>query len=385
MGRIFKRRPLKRTEITNKNREFNTSKDKIEKNDEIKHILSPLVYDLTTKLGSEYDTLKTLNNIVKNIRKIKKYSMSITNKLYGEIAYDHNFIECNLNGEGKINEETMEHLVKKNGIYIKNNQMRIFSLIPYDTHIENFNIENNKEEKVILPLLSPLNDKLIGALVIEGENMYIKNSQPNDYMGLLTLLATASRFVAINNEYESDELIRGIKNKRNVNQRLNFTLNSKIDRNEELWFLMIDVDFFKRVNDTYGHEIGDIVLQNVGKTILENIKVNPTSGEKDEVFRYGGEEFCVIIKGDKETAKSVGERIKWCVAEKVMCEKENQNIKITCSIGMAEGTKLVKKYLQEGQSKEEALKNGINELIRKADDALYDAKTSGRNLLVEAK
>jgi len=290
-----------------------------------------------------------------------------------------------LNGEGKINEETMEHLMKKNGIYIKNNRMKIFSLIPYDTHIEKINIQNSNEERIILPLLSPLNDKLIGALIIEGENMFVKNSQPKDYLGLLTLLATASRFVAINNEYESDELIRGIKNKRSVNQRLNFTLNSKLDRDEELWFLMIDIDFFKKINDNYGHDIGDIVLQNVGKTILENIKTNPTEGEKDEVFRYGGEEFCIIIKGDKQTARTVGERIKWCVAEKVMCEKENQDIKVTCSIGMAEGTSLVKKYLSQGENKEEALKNGINELIRKADDALYDAKTSGRNTLIEAK
>jgi diguanylate cyclase (GGDEF)-like protein len=364
-----------------RSKEFVTSKNKNEKKDNnIKHILSPLVYDLTTKLGSEYDTLKTLNNIVKNIKKIKKYSMSVTDKLYGEIAYDHNFIECNLNGEGKIRDETKEYLMKKSGIYIKNNQMKIFSLIPYDTEIENKEIKNENEEKVILPLLSPINDKLIGALVIEGENMYVKNSQPNDYMGLLTLLATASRFVAINNEYESDELIRGIKNKRSVNQRLNFTLNSKLDRNEELWFLMIDIDFFKKINDNYGHEIGDIVLQNVGKTILDNVKL-----QKDEVFRYGGEEFCVIIKGDREAAVKAGERIKWFVAEKVMYTLDNEDIRVTCSIGMAEGTTLVKKYLNQGENKEDALKNGINELIRKADGALYDAKTSGRNTLIEAK
>jgi len=352
--------------------------------EQIKHVLSPLVYDLTTKLGSEHETLKTLTKIIENVSKIKKYSTDIMNKFYGEIGYDHNFAECTLNGEGMISDNIRDHLLRKNGVYIKNNIMQVFSLIPYDTHMDKYNCDT-ENEKVILPLLSPLNDKLIGALVLEGNDMFVKNSHVDDTLGLLTLLATASRFVAINNEYESDELIRGIKNKRSINKRLNFTLNSKIDRNEELWFLMIDIDFFKKINDTYGHDVGDVVLQNVGKAILDNVKSNSTTGEKDEVFRFGGEEFCVIIKGNREAAFKAGERIKWFVAERVMYTLGDKDLRVTCSIGMAEGTSLVKKYLNNGQSKEEALKNGINELIKKADDALYDAKMNGRNILVEAK
>jgi len=388
--RRHKIRELHKGRITRKfiRRSFNRVKENVEKTekieDTIKHFVSPLIYDLTTKLGSEYETLRTLNKMIENVKKIKKYSMDITNKLYGEIGYDQNFAECTLNGEGMISDEIKDILLKKNGVYIKNKSMQIFSLIPYDTHIEN-KITEEEKETVILPLLSPLNDKVIGALVLEGEEMYVKNTNSKDSLGLLTLLATVSRFVAINNEYESDELIRGAKNKRSVNKRLNFTLNSRLDRNEELWFLMIDIDFFKKINDTYGHDVGDIVLQNVGKTILDNVKNNSKTGEKDEVFRFGGEEFCVIIKGDRESAIKAGERIKWCVAEKIMFSKNDQDLRVTCSIGMAEGTSIVKKYIEQGHNKEDSLKNGINELIKKADDALYDAKRSGRNYLVEAK
>lgn len=385
MPEIFRKPLKKRRNPYFPRRNFHKVKEEGEKIEvSIKHIVSPLVYDLTTKLGSEYETLKTLSKIIENVKKIKKYSMDITNKLYGEIGYDQNFAECTLNGDGMISDEIKEILLKKNGIFIRNNEMQIFSLIPYDTHIEKKET-NEENEKVILPLLSPLNDKVIGALILEGEGMYVKNTNPNDYLGLLTLLATASRFVAINNEYESDELIRGVKNKRSVNKRLNFTLNSRLDRNEELWFLMIDIDFFKKINDTYGHDVGDIVLQNVGKTILDNVKNNPKTGEKDEIFRFGGEEFCAIIKGDREAAIKAAERIKWYVAEKVMYTLNEKDIRVTCSIGMAEGTNLVKKYIEQGQSKEDSLKNGINELIKKADDALYDAKRSGRNTMIEAK
>ncbi len=368
----------RKVRFNRRKREFVTKKEEI-KPEEIKHSVSPLIYDLTTKLGSEYETLKALSKMINNLSKIKKYSTDITNKFYGEIGYDSNFAECNLNGEGLFSDEVKEHLLKKNGIYIKNNVMQIFSLIPYDTHMEYLKC-NDCEEKVILPVLSPLNDKIIGALVLEGKEMYVKDTQKEDSLGLLTLLTTASRIIAISNEYEIDELVRGVKNKRSVNKRLNFALNSKLDKNEELWFLMIDIDYFKKINDTYGHMVGDVILQNFGKTILDNIKNN-----SDEVFRFGGEEFCIIIKGDRESALKAGERIKWYVAEKIMYTLEEKEIRITCSIGMAEGTSLVKKYIEQGQSKEDALRNGINELIKKADDALYDAKRSGRNTLVEAK
>lgn len=378
-GRLQKRK----VRFNRRKREFENKKEEI-KEEEIKHSVSPLIYDLTTKLGSEYETLKALSKMINNLSKIKKYSTDIVGKFYGEIGYDSNFAECNLNGEGLFSEEVKEHLLKKNGIYIKNNVMQIFSLIPYDTHMEYLK-SDDIDEKVILPLLSPLNDRIIGALVLEGNEMYVKDTKKDDTLGLLTLLTTASRIVAISNEYEIDELVRGVKNKRSVNKRLNFTLNSKLDRNEELWFLMIDIDYFKKINDTYGHSVGDVILQNFGKTILDNVKNNSITGEKDEVFRFGGEEFCAIIKGDREAAIKAGERIKWCVAEKIMYTLEEKEVRVTCSIGIAEGTCLVKKYIQQGQNKEDALRNGINELIKKADDALYDAKRSGRNFLVEAK
>lgn len=353
---------------------------KVKNERDAKHIVSPLIYDLTTKLGSEHSTLNTVSKMINNLDKIKKYSMDINNKLYGEVAYDNNFAPCSLNGNEMFNEDILKHIFRKNGVYIKNNIMNVFSMIPYDTHKETYNVEN-VSEKIILPLLSPLNDRLIGALSFEGKDIYVKDAE-GDVEGLLTFLATVSRIIAISNEYESDELVRGVKNKRSVQKRLNFALNSKLDRDEELWFFMIDIDFFKKVNDSYGHDVGDVVLQNVGKVILDNVKSYTVDKENDEVFRCGGEEFCIIFKGNKEAAIKAGERIKWYMAEKVMYNYGEKEVKVTCSIGIAEGTQLVKKYLNENQSKEDALKNGINELIKKADDALYEAKRNGRNLLV---
>jgi diguanylate cyclase (GGDEF)-like protein len=353
----------------------------VNKTEEVKHRISPLIYELST-INSEYDTLKFLNHTIVNLSRIMKYSTDLNNKLYGEIGYDSNFAEFNLNEDGMLSEDITKHLFRKNGIYIKNNTMKIFSLIPNDNHFEIYeNVMEN--EKVILPLINR-NEKITGVIVLEGEDLYAKYTHKDDMMGLLILLASAARRVSDNNELESDELICNIKNKKRINKRLNFALNSRIDKNEELWFLMIDIDFFKKINDNYGHDVGDVVLYNVGETILRNVKNNKITGERDEVFRFGGEEFCVIIKGNKNAARKAGDRIKRCIADKTSYTNQGHEIKVTCSIGIAEGTSLVKKYIEQGQNKEDALKNGINELIRKADGALYDAKRNGRNILIEA-
>lgn len=379
---ILNSRKIRKIKLTRK--EYGTLLEQlnVNKTEEVKHHISPLIYELST-INSEYDSLKFLNRTIGNISSIKKYSTDMNNKLYGEVGYDSNFAEFNLNEEGMLSENVMKHLFRKNGIYIKNNTMKVFSLIPNDNHFEIY--ENiNENEKIVLPLINR-SDKITGAIVLEGEELHAKYTYKEDTLGLLILLASAARRVSDNNELESDELICNIKNKKRINKRLNFALNSRIDKNEELWFLMIDIDFFKKINDNYGHDVGDVVLYNVGETILRNVKNNKITGERDEVFRFGGEEFCVIIKGNKEAAKKAGDRVKWCIAEKTTYADQGNEIKVTCSIGMAEGTSLVKKYIEQGQSKEDALKNGINELIKKADGALYDAKRSGRNTLVEAK
>ena len=125
-----------------------------------------------------------------------------------------------------------------------------------------------------------------------------------------------------------------------------------------LSLLLIDVDNFKAVNDTYGHIVGDAVLKEAAKILQGSLR------QIDMCARYGGEEFCIMLpETDKEKASLVGERIRLNV-EDALIRVFDQGLKCTISIG-------VSSYPEDGE--------GINPLIDKADKALYKAKAEGRN------
>ena len=125
---------------------------------------------------------------------------------------------------------------------------------------------------------------------------------------------------------------------------------------------MTDIDYFKKVNDTYGHAAGDIVLQTVSKIMRSGLR------EYDVAGRYGGEEFVILLPFTKiDEAKRVAERLRKAVEDKVIdiskANDETKEIRVTISIGVSE------------------LVND-DELIKNSDKALYKAKESGRNKVV---
>lgn len=124
--------------------------------------------------------------------------------------------------------------------------------------------------------------------------------------------------------------------------------------------LMVDLDHFKRVNDTYGHPAGDRVLQHVA-----NVLQNALLRGGDTVARYGGEEFVILLpQTDEEGATTVAQRILENVSSTVL-KIDNQELSITCSIGCA---------LTQPHEKTRP-----EELLKLADKALYAAKDAGRN------
>lgn len=124
--------------------------------------------------------------------------------------------------------------------------------------------------------------------------------------------------------------------------------------------MLLDIDHFKRVNDTYGHQGGDEVLRGVAATIKSALR------ETDFIGRYGGEEFAaVLVDTLPDGAEALGERIREAVEARVF-EHAGHAIRITISIGIAESLPDVT----------------MSELIRRADTALYEAKDSGRNRVI---
>ncbi len=132
----------------------------------------------------------------------------------------------------------------------------------------------------------------------------------------------------------------------------------------ELSLLMIDVDFFKKINDEYGHHRGDLVLCEIAKEIQSACRGS------DITFRYGGEEFVVVLgKTDSDGAKIIAERIRQQISETQINHNGNA-IGTTVSIGIA--------------TRHSHEKEHIDDLFDRADRALYFAKKSGRNCIVNS-
>lgn len=132
---------------------------------------------------------------------------------------------------------------------------------------------------------------------------------------------------------------------------------------DELSILMMDIDHFKSVNDTYGHKVGDSIISTVGRIILKQIR------ETDIAIRFGGEEFLIILPSNvsnKTSAKVVAERIRQDVESFRLPLESGEVVKVTISGGAA------------WCGREET----IDEVIERADSHLYQAKRSGRNRIV---
>lgn len=130
---------------------------------------------------------------------------------------------------------------------------------------------------------------------------------------------------------------------------------------EKTTLLMVDIDDFKKVNDTYGHPAGDAILKDVAKCVMTSIR------EDDMAFRYGGEEFTVILpSSDLSAGAAVAERMRATI-EHYPFRADHQAIQVTVSIGVSAWP---------------ASAENIKDLIMEADKGLYEAKHSGKNRVV---
>jgi diguanylate cyclase (GGDEF)-like protein len=176
---------------------------------------------------------------------------------------------------------------------------------------------------------------------------------------------------ALRNKQLQDQLARnanvdvltGAGNRRYFDQRAATELSRARRHGTPLSCVMLDIDHFKRINDTHGHPFGDEVLRRLGQLLTD------TCRSEDIVCRYGGEEFVILAPGlRRDAAAALAERLRRAVAAlELRAAAASDVVKITCSFGVAEVTP---------QTSSSA------ELVRDADKALYDAKHSGRNRVV---
>jgi len=159
-----------------------------------------------------------------------------------------------------------------------------------------------------------------------------------------------------------EDSLTGIHNRRYLDKRLEEEFIRFKRSGRSLSLIMLDIDNFKKINDTYGHPFGDTVLKEIAKTCT-----GITRGS-DILARFGGEEFCLILpESGQEGALTFGERLRTAIADLRICyNEENKNISLTASIGIS--------VLNTSTESREAL-------LKEADSALYFCKKNGKNMV----
>ncbi len=158
------------------------------------------------------------------------------------------------------------------------------------------------------------------------------------------------------------DYLTGLHNRRYLFEAGRQMLARTRRRESGLACAMLDIDFFKRVNDTYGHDSGDRVLRELGKILRDEFR------EGDICARFGGEEFCVLVGECLATeAEEIFERLRVRIAGHRFVTTTGQNIPVTVSIGVC---------LEAAPGRE------LEAILKIADTALYEAKNSGRNRVV---
>jgi diguanylate cyclase len=158
-------------------------------------------------------------------------------------------------------------------------------------------------------------------------------------------------------ESSRTDYLTGLSNRRDMMERLKAELSRANRGRLPMTLLMVDVDQFKNVNDTYGHEIGDALLKSIAATIQAALR------EYDHPSRWGGEEFLVLLPGtDQDDARIVAEKLRERVAS-LSLKHDGYALSVTVSLGLA--------GYQRGES--------LTTLLHRADEAMYGAKHLGRN------
>jgi diguanylate cyclase (GGDEF)-like protein len=214
----------------------------------------------------------------------------------------------------------------------------------------------------IMPLVK--DGRVLGALVIEADapgGLTLEEARPLTVLGAVVAgsLELVWSFQEVDRRARTDALT-GLFNRLHFGEQLQRTLNEADRFNQPLSLVLVDIDHFKKVNDTWGHEAGDAVLKHVARILQEGVRT------VDICVRYGGEEIAMLMaQTDSTRAVDVAERLRSRIAATVV-RHAGAEIAVTASFGVATYPETVKVR---------------DQLFPSADKALYIAKHDGRNLV----
>lgn len=252
------------------------------------------------------------------------------------------------------------------------------------------------KHQLLLPLyVKPLNEppEKLGVLEFEGSDLFWNGSTcqtvDEKRLEIMLDLSLISTGISAKLEAGTDALTK-LMRKKEFYIELNRVLNAiETGQTTDVSIVMVDIDYFKRVNDTHGHQVGDKVLGTVANILLDGIRGEQKIARKEErqyvtdnpildiLARYGGEEFAIIAITGIDGAVKMAERLRKSI-ESACADLGGGINSVTCSFGVAS--------LSQIKGSREKLEHAISEtgrlLLELADQALYEAKRLGRNCTV---
>lgn len=211
--------------------------------------------------------------------------------------------------------------------------------------------------------LAKIRSEVLSAVETIGEAIKERDERQRSEMAAISrqLVSLRNELTHTRKEMALDGLTR-LYNRASLDEHMESVASIALLSGREACLLMVDVDHFKSVNDTWGHQAGDAVLKGVADTLVKSFP-----RRSDFVGRYGGEEFAIVLGEDgAATARMLAQRLMERVRESEV-PWEGQAIRVTVSVGIA----------QFGES------DSVKEWVARADRALYQAKTEGRDRAVE--
>jgi diguanylate cyclase (GGDEF)-like protein len=257
-----------------------------------------------------------------------------------------------------ITDKTLAGLVYTKNMFLSRNFVQ--------DHYETRYVQGEHQSEELSSFLAfPIGvDKCIGAFFLESLR---KDAFSDANRDLLSRLATSAglaierlRVIEQAKSLATHDGLTGLINHREFQSLLKDEITRALRYGEPMSLVLSDIDFFKKINDTYGHPFGDTVLRGIAGKLRENLREGV-----DIVARYGGEEFAlVLVKTDAQKAMETVERIRQEIEKFLFKSPHGEDIHVTMSFGIAV-------YLLHAKQ--------IEVLIQKADKALYRAKENGRN------
>ena len=239
-------------------------------------------------------------------------------------------------------------------------------------HAALFNVPHKElSSAALLPLVRQ--GRIIGCLNLGSTNSRrFVNGSGTDLLERLTAIISICLENTLNVERLKHtgltDALTAINNRRFFDQRICEEIERARRHENTLSCLFIDIDFFKKINDTYGHQSGDKVLRNVAALLNEQMR------RSDILARYGGEEFAILLcNTDIDAAEEIAERLRLTIHATPQNGINNEEISVSVSIGVA--------TINLTQDPDIEIEQQADQLVARADEALYEAKKAGRNCI----